>query len=71
MGLYTEERKLSVKRSKEICSCGSCFARNYDSDRAFGQRVDVIYEVKIGTMVNCLCKDCLKELRKGIDQILL
>ena len=67
-----EKRKLSVKRSEDdICGCNACYAQNYDSKSSTNRKVDDIYEVRIGSMVNTLCKDCLQELRSQIDQILL
>ena len=59
------KREMSVKRCREeVASCNSCLARNYtykgDMD---GMRTDaVLFEVRIGCMVNRLCESCLKEL---------
>lgn len=55
--------KLSLKIATCSCSCNNCGAKNYDgliiSD---AKRVDIIYELQIGCMVNALCEDCLKKL---------
>ena len=65
------EKYVVVRQANEHCSCSSCFAQNYDSLHPIGERVDEIYEIKIGIVVNRVCKACLQELRNQIDQILL
>lgn len=61
---------ICVKRTEEpIRSCNSCFARNYTSDIS-GQSVDTLYDIRIGSMVNCVCKDCLKKLIAEATSIL-
>lgn len=52
------ERKLSVTKATEHCSCNSCHAKNYISDERFDTKVDAIYEVRIGMFCNRLCQDC-------------
>ena len=56
------ERKLSVTKTTEHCSCNSCHAKNYDSDDRFDRKVDAIFEVHIGCFCNRLCPDCCKAL---------
>lgn len=56
------ERKLSVTRATEHCSCNSCNAKNYIADERFDKKVDTIFEVRIGNFCNRLCQDCLKAL---------
>lgn len=64
------ERKLSVTKANEHCSCNSCHAKNYISDERFDTKVDVIYEVRIGMMCNRLCPDCLETLIGDAMEIL-
>lgn len=45
------ERKLSVTKATEHCSCNSCHAKNYISDERFDTKVDAIYEVRIGMLL--------------------
>ena len=55
--------KISVKFTEDrICTCNSCFAQNYDSSSILNRRVDVLYDVQIGCMLNRLCVDCLEHL---------
>lgn len=61
--------QISVKKcDHDIATCGSCFARNYDSqfDVMPGKHVDAIYDVRIGpesgSVVVRLCKECLSAL---------
>lgn len=43
-----------------IASCKGCYAQNYRSqDRMIGKYVQDLYDVRIGSMVVCLCPDCL------------
>lgn len=52
---------INIQKATEIASCNNCNARNYDS-HDMNNKVDTIYEVRIGCMVNRLCPDCLAEL---------
>lgn len=61
--------QVSVKKCEhDIATCGSCFARNYDSKFKSmpGERVKTIYEVRIGSesgsVVVRLCEKCLSAL---------
>lgn len=56
------DRKLSITKATENCSCNSCHAKNYDSGDRFDQKVDMILDVKIGNFCNRICPDCLKVL---------
>ena len=56
------ERKLSVTKANEHCSCNSCAAKNYITDERFDTKVDVIFEVRIGMFCNRLCSECLQFL---------
>lgn len=55
---------------RNIASCGICYAHNYDSDTAdiIGERVDRLYELKIGGLVLTLCGKCLDCLREKLTQ---
>lgn len=57
---------IKIEKSREICSCNSCNARNYESRiqvyNDATKKVDTIYKVQIGCMVNTLCLDCLAAL---------
>lgn len=61
---------ISVKRTEErICSCNGCFAKNYDGDIS-DKKVDTLYDVRIGGMLNHLCADCLANLVEQATEIL-
>lgn len=48
----------------EHASCNCCYAANYEHSHPsarFG-RVDRIFEIRIGNMVNRVCPDCLRKL---------
>lgn len=63
--------KISVKRTEEkICSCNSCFAQNYDSTSIMNKKVDAIYDVQIGCMLNRLCEDCLESLIEAASTVI-
>lgn len=49
----------------DIASCNGCFAQNYKpEDSAAGKYVQDLYDVRIGSMVMCLCPDCLGVLEQ-------
>ena len=54
-----------IRKSEWSRSCSCCNTANYESD--LYKKVDTIYELKIGCMVNALCPDCLKALAKQIE----
>ena len=56
------ERKLSVTKATEHCSCNSCHAKNYIDDERFDEKVDTIFEVRISNFCSRLCPDCCKAL---------
>ena len=63
------ERNMSIRETRDdCCGCNACGAKNYDSKLALPgeKKVDVIYEVRIGVMVNFMCPDCLDALVKEI-----
>ena len=56
-------KDVSIVREKfSIASCNVCYARNYESDdkRALGVYKKDLYNLRIGNMCICLCKDCLR-----------
>lgn len=65
--------RLYVKVCEDkIRSCNVCFDRTYSGNangRMLGEQVDVLYEVKIGSMVMVMCKKCLEELRGQIGSV--
>lgn len=66
-----QEEKLTLEVSAhDIASCSICYAHNYDSDNAdmIGERVDKLYELKIGGQVLTLCDKCLDRLREKLAQ---
>lgn len=66
-----QKEKLTLKVcAHDIASCNICYAHNYDSDNAdmIGERVDKLYELKIGGQVLTLCGKCLDRLRKKLVQ---
>ena len=67
--MYEEKMTLEVSTS-DIASCNTCYAHNYDSEsaNAIGERVDRLYELKIGSQVMTLCDKCLNRLRKKLAQ---
>lgn len=60
-----------VKEKLGIASCNGCFARNYDPDneKTLGAYKKTLYNLHIGNMCVCLCKDCLKLISYKIDLI--
>ncbi len=66
-----QEEKLTLEVSAhDIASCNICYAHNYDSDNAdmIGERVEKLYELKIGGQVLTLCDKCLDRLREKLAQ---
>ena len=60
---------LSVKITRdEFRSCGACNAQNYDTPRT-AKNTSIIFDVKIGNMVNALCPKCLRKLAE--DSLLI
>ena len=56
-------KEVSIAKEKlGIMSCNVCYARNYDPDgeNTFGVYKKDLYDLHIGSMCICLCKDCLK-----------
>ena len=47
-----------------IASCNGCFAQNYKSDHMISKYVQDLYDVRIGSLVACLCPDCLGVLEQ-------
>lgn len=63
------ERNMSIRPTRDnCCGCNGCGAKNYESKFAFPdeKKVDVIYEVRVGSMVNFMCSDCLDALKNEI-----
>lgn len=46
-----------------IASCNGCFARNFRTD-GVGEYVQDLYDVRIGSLVACLCPKCLGVLEQ-------
>lgn len=57
-----------VKERLGIASCNVCYARNYDPDavNTLGVYKETLYELHIGSMAMCLCKDCLRLIGQKI-----
>lgn len=52
----------------EFRSCGSCGAQNYDTTWT-PKKVPIIFDVKIGNIVNAMCPNCLRQL--ALDSIMI
>jgi len=70
------ERNMSIRRTTDICSCNSCHARNYDYSEdgnivrnADVEKIEDIFELRIGMRCNRLCSGCLKALVKEISDV--
>lgn len=65
-----EEKLTFAVSAHDIASCNICYAHNYDSDNAdmIGERVEKLYELKIGGQVLTLCDKCLDRLREKLAQ---
>ena len=66
-----QEEKLTLKVStQDIASCNVCYAHNYDSAHgdSIGERVERLYELRIGNQVMTLCDKCLDRLREKLAQ---
>lgn len=65
-----EERLTLEVCTHDIASCNICYAYNYDltNSDAIGERVDKLYELKIGGLVLTLCDKCLNRLREKLTQ---
>lgn len=66
-----QEEKLTLEVcTHDIASCNICYAHNYDSENAdmIDERVDKLYELKIGGQVMTLCGKCLDRLREKLEQ---
>jgi len=57
-----------VKERFGIASCNVCFGRNYDPDavNTLGEYKESLYNLHIGNLCMCLCKDCLRLIDKKI-----
>lgn len=63
-------QNMSVKITRdEFRSCGACGAQNYDDART-SKNAPIIFDVKIGNMVNALCPKCLRKLAEDSLMIL-
>jgi len=64
-----QEEKLTFAIAQNLERCAICDARNYGSeDKARGERVDRLYELRIGNQVLTLCDKCLDRLRERLAQ---
>jgi hypothetical protein len=62
-------KKLQISIDETMCCCNSCLAQNYDGD-GLGKRTDTIYKILAGQTAIHLCPDCLRELKKSINELL-
>lgn len=54
--------EISVKKNREkIRSCNGCFASNFKSSNDC-EKTDLLFDIKIGSQVSCLCRNCLNRL---------
>lgn len=70
--MIKEKLALTTVGSKQgSASCMVCLARNYDSahSNALGERVERLYELRIGVLAAWLCDDCLDQLGSMIAAI--
>lgn len=59
---------ITVKRTLDrIRSCNLCHAQNYDSHSILNKKVDTLYDVQIGSMLCCLCMECLEQLNETVS----
>ncbi len=65
-----EERLTLTVKTQGIAACSICYAHNYDTDSrdALGERVDRLYELRVGGQVMTLCDKCLDRLRERLAQ---
>lgn len=65
-----EERLTLAVKTQGIAACSICYAHNYDTDSgdALGERVDRLYELRIGSLTMTLCDKCLDRLREKLAQ---
>lgn len=57
-----------IRKAINSRSCAMCNSTNYESQYSYLRKVDTIYEVKVGIMVNALCADCLLKLANQIKE---
>jgi hypothetical protein len=57
-----------IRKATHSQSCSNCNNANYENKYAYFEKVDTIYEIKIGIMVNALCADCLRILVNQITE---
>ncbi len=63
------KEKLTFTIEQNPGRCAVCDARNYgNEDKARGERVDRLYELRIGDQVMTLCDKCLDRLREMLVQ---
>lgn len=54
--------EISVAKNQEkVRSCNGCYANNF-KESYDAKKVDLLFDVKIGSQVSCLCRDCLNRL---------
>lgn len=66
-------REVSIVKEKlGIASCNVCFGRNYETDNenALGDYKKSLYNLHIGNLCICLCKDCLRLIDNKITAFL-
>ena len=62
--------KISIVPTEHtIASCNGCFAQNYKSGHMIGKYVQDLYDVRIGSMVVCLCSNCLGVLEQKAGHV--
>lgn len=66
-----QEEKLTLEVSTwDTASCNICYAHNYESTHGdtIGERVERLYELRLGNQVMTLCDKCLERLRETLAQ---
>lgn len=58
-----------IRKSAHHRSCNCCYASNFNVGIPDIKRVDVLYDVQIGTMVPALCRDCLTKLYGAVGDV--
>ena len=61
-----EKEMLSLTKidNRDHASCNCCGAPNYDATYTKAEKVDTLYELRIGIMVNRICRKCLRKIEQ-------
>lgn len=60
--VVAERKPIALETANSVRSCNVCSAKNYIAPKA------EIYELRVGSMVVAVCKDCAAELRKVLEE---